>query len=259
LILDDIIDHKRREVEEAKRREPLSRLQERISPRKPGRFLEAISKPERLCLIAELKKASPSRGVICADFDPPAIARKYAEGGASALSVLTDKKFFQGDASYLAQAREASGLPALRKDFIIDEYQVWESAAIGADSILLIVAALSPDQLKDYLQLATEIGLDSLVEVHDADQLDIALKAESQIVGINNRDLRTFKTELRVTLELAKEIPAERLIVSESGIHTGEDARRVRDAGANAILVGEALMTSGDISGKIRELIGDQS
>ena len=256
MILDDIIEHKSREVEEARKRDPLSKLQERVLPRKSGRFLEAISKPGCLCLIAELKKASPSRGVICADFDPPAIALKYTEGGASAVSVLTDVKYFQGDASYLAQAREASGLPALRKDFIIDEYQIWESAVIGADSILLIVAALSPVQLKDYLQLATEIGLDSLVEVHDGEQLDIALEAKAQIVGINNRDLRTFKTNIQVTLELAKEIPVDRVIVSESGIHTGEDARTVRDAGANAILVGEALMTSADISGKIQELIG---
>jgi len=170
--------------------------------------------------------------------------------------VLTDVKFFQGDAAYLTQAKQASGLSALRKDFIIDEYQIWESAVLGADCILLIVAALSFAQLKDYVQLATEIGLDALVEVHDGKQLDNALKADARIVGINNRDLRTFKTDLQVTLDLSKRIPADRVIVSESGIHTGKDARLVRDAGANAILVGEALMTSADISGKIRELIG---
>jgi indole-3-glycerol phosphate synthase len=257
LILDDIIEHKRREINEAKKLTPLAGLQERVSFRKPGRFREAISKPGCLCLIAELKKASPSRGVICTDFDPPAIARRYVEGGASAISVLTDVKFFQGETSYLVQAREASGLPALRKDFIIDEHQIWESAVIEADSVLLIVAALSSGQLKDYLQLSTEIGLDVLVEVHDGGQLDTALNAGAQIVGINNRDLQTFTTDLNVTLQLAKEIPEDRVVVSESGIHTGEDAHRVRDAGADAILVGEALMTSADVSDKIRELIGD--
>ncbi len=258
MILDDIIDHKRREIQEVKKRNPLAALRERVVPREAGLFAEAISNPDRLCLIAEVKKASPSRGVLCPEFDPPAIARIYAENGASALSVLTDSKYFQGDVFHLTQAKGACGLPALRKDFTIDEYQVWESAAIGADAILLIVAALSEGQLRDYLQLASELGLDSLVEVHDRMQLEAALGAGARIIGINNRDLGTFKTDVAVTLRLAKEIPAGHIIVSESGIHTRDDARRVREAGADAILVGEALMTSGDVSGKIRELIGDQ-
>jgi len=258
LILDDIIDHKRRELDEAKKQIPLRELRERVVARTPGTFRKAISAPDRLCLIAEVKKASPSRGVLCADFDPPSIARRYAEGGASALSVLTDAKFFQGCAEDLVRAKEASRLPTLRKDFIIDEYQIWETAAIGADAVLLIVAVLSPGQLKDYLQLAGEVGLDALVEVHDRDQLGTALKADAEIIGINNRDLRTFKTAMGVTLSLAKDIPEDRVLVSESGIHTREDTQKLREAGANAILVGEALMTSPDISDKILELIGDQ-
>lgn len=258
MILDDIIDHKRREVEEARKQNPLAALRKRVASREPGRFAEAISKQGRLCLIAEVKKASPSRGVLRPDFDPAAIARKYAESRASAISVLTDSKYFQGDASHLKQAKQASGLPALRKDFTIDEYQIWESAAIGADALLLIVAALSEKQLRDYLRTASDLGLDSLVEIHDRQQLAMALDAGARIIGINNRDLRTFKTDVGITLQLAKEIPAGHIIVSESGIHTREDALNVRRAGANAILVGEALMTSGDVSGKIRELIGDQ-
>ncbi len=256
MILDDIVEHKRREVDEAKRRNPIEKLRERVAPRESGGFRKAVGQPGRLCLIAEIKKASPSRGVIRADFDPAAIARSYADGGASAISVLTDAKYFQGDVAHLVQARDESGLPVLRKDFIIDEYQIWESAAIGADAALLIVAALDAGQLKDYLQLAGEVGLDALVEAHDAAEIETALDAGAEIVGINNRDLRTFKTDIETTLRLAERIPNDRVTVSESGIHTREDAQKVRDAGANAILVGEALMTCDDVSGKIRELIG---
>jgi indole-3-glycerol phosphate synthase len=256
LILDEIIESKRREVDDAKRRDPIAKLRERVTPREPGRFRAAIGEPGRLNLIAEIKKASPSRGVIRADFDPAAIARSYADGGASAISVLTDAKYFQGDVSYLALAREESGLPILRKDFIIDEHQIWETAALDADALLLIVAALDAVQLKEYLQLAGEVGLDALVEAHDASEIEAALDAGAGIVGINNRDLRTFETDIETTLRLAEQIPKDRVIVSESGIHTREDAQKVRDAGANAILVGEALMTCADISGKIRELTG---
>ncbi len=255
MILDDIIDHKRREVSDAKARSSIAQLRDRVSPGKPGRFQNAISRPGRLCLIAEVKKASPSRGVICENFDPSAIAATYANNGASAISVLTDRKYFQGDPSHLKEAREASGLPTLRKDFIIDEYQVWETASIGADAVLLIVAALSENQLKEYLALASEIGLDALVEVHDQEQLTVALDAGSNIIGINNRDLRTFETDIDTTVKLAGKISDERVLVSESGIHTRADAQRVKAAGANAILVGEALMKSGDVGAKIRELI----
>ena len=258
MILDDIIEHKRREIGEIKKRNPLPSLQERVTSRKAGEFSSAISAPKRICLIAEIKKASPSRGVLCTDFNPSRFARLYSDSGASAMSVLTDSNFFQGDIAHLVEAKEASGLPVLRKDFIIDEYQIWETAAIGADALLLIVAALSGEQLHEYIELAHEVGLDALVEVHDEKQLGQALEAGAKIVGINNRDLRTFKTDLATTLRLAPDIPPGHIIVSESGIHTAADVKKVRQAGVNAILVGEALMTSGDIPGKIRELTGDQ-
>ncbi|RJP72788.1 MAG: indole-3-glycerol phosphate synthase TrpC [Candidatus Abyssobacteria bacterium SURF_17] len=258
-MLDDILAHKRREVSEARKRNPLTALQEQISVREHTAFSRAISAQGRVCLIAEIKKASPSRGVIRADFDPLALARDYAAAGASAISVLTDAKYFQGDPSHLQTAKLASRLPVLRKDFIIDEYQIWESAAIGADAILLIVAALSESQLRDCLALASRLALDALVEVHDREQLRTALAAGAHIIGINNRDLKTFTTDLAVTLRLAPEVPHGHIIVSESGIHTRDDVRRVAEAGVNAILVGEALMASPDIPAKIRELIGDQS
>jgi indole-3-glycerol phosphate synthase len=259
LILDDIIAHKRGEVQAAKAKTPLDKLQKSVTPREPGTFVKALSVPGRTCLIAEIKKASPSRGLLRADFDPSELARTYEESGASAISVLTDAKYFQGDASHLKQAKAVSRLPVLRKDFIVDAYQIWESVAIGADAILLIVAALGKDRLCDYVQKAYEAGLDALVEVHDKKQLDMALLAGARIIGINNRDLRTFRTHLEVTLRLAPEVPDGNIIVSESGIHTREDVRKVAHAGVHAILVGEALVTSTDIPGKIRELIGDQS
>ncbi|GAB4347092.1 MAG: indole-3-glycerol phosphate synthase TrpC [Candidatus Abyssubacteria bacterium] len=259
MILGDIIRHKRLEVEASKKLVPPAELQLRVVPRSPCLFRQALSVAGQLSLIAEIKKASPSRGVLRADFDPAALARAYAEGGASALSVLTDTKYFQGEASHLKVARESARLPTLRKDFIIDEYQVWESAAIGADALLLIVAALEDHQLRDYLGLASELGLDALVEVHDRGQLERALGAGAEIIGINNRDLRTFETDIGVTLKLAPQVPDGHIIVSESGIHTGEDARKLRGVGVNAILVGEALMTSWDIAKKIRELTVDES
>ncbi len=258
MILDDIIEQKRREVAQAKERIPLAELRDRVAPRSPGAFAKAISAEGRICLIAEIKKASPSRGVLRRDFDPSALARLYAEGGASAISVLTDAKYFQGDPSHLKEAKEASRLPVIRKDFIIDEYQVWESAAIGADALLLIVAALTAEQLRSYLGLASPVGLDVLVEVHDGEQLETALDAGARIIGINNRDLRTFETDLEVTLRLAPKAPPGHIIVSESGILTREDVRKVRQAGVDAILVGEALVTSADIPAKMRELTGDQ-
>ena len=258
MILDDIIEHKRREIGDKKKQNPLPSLHERITSNKIGEFSTAISAPERICLIAEIKKASPSRGVLCADFNPSRFAKLYADSGASAMSVLTDSRYFQGDVSHLREAKEASGLPVLRKDFIVDEYQIWETAALGADAMLLIVAALSGEQLHEYLGLASEVGLDALVEVHDEGQLGLALEAGAKIIGINNRDLKTFKTDLDTTLRLAPDIPRGHIIVSESGIHTAADVRKVREAGVNAILVGEALMTSADIPGKIRELTGDK-
>lgn len=256
MILDEIIEHKRHEVSESKKRHSLANLRGSIVARKAGRFAGAIGTADTLSLIAEVKKASPSRGVLRTAFNPSELAALYLKGGASAISVLTDSRYFQGDISHMVQAKEAAGLPVLRKDFIIDEYQIWESAAVGADAILLIVAGLAGTQLSEYLQLASEIGLDALVEVHDRVQLDSALKAGARIIGINNRDLRIFKTDIKTTLELAPDVPDGHILVSESGIHTREDARKVREAGADAILVGESLVTSDDIPAKIQELIG---
>lgn len=259
MILDDIIDHKRREIAGVKRRHPLPVVQKKCLPRRPGTFGSALETPDHISLIAEIKKASPSRGVLSTDFDPSHIAALYAKSGAAAISVLTDSRYFQGDASHLKQAKEAAELPILRKDFVIDDYQIWETAAMGADAVLLIVAVLAHDQLHGYLKRAGEIGLDALVEVHDAEELWMALDAGARIIGINNRDLKTFTTDIDTTLQLAPEVPSGHIIVSESGIHTAEDVRKVRQAGVDAILVGEALMTSADIPRAIRELIGGQS
>jgi indole-3-glycerol phosphate synthase len=241
-------------------------------------FLAALRKPRHgdIALIAEVKKASPSAGVICKDFDPVRIAKEYEAAGASCLSVLTDEKFFQGSLEYLCQIRAAVKLPLLRKDFIIDERQILEAIEGGADAILLIVAILSNERLAKFHSLATEAGLAVLVEVHDEAELERALKISPALVGVNNRDLKTFKVDLATTERLAATIsgtgilpvcpPNEThrqdacatttLLVAESGIHTRADVERLRKCGANAILVGESLMRGGDIKSKIRELIG---
>jgi indole-3-glycerol phosphate synthase len=215
-----------------------------------------------IALIAEVKKASPSAGVICKDFDPVRIAKEYEAAGASCLSVLTDEKFFQGSLEYLRQIRAAVKLPLLRKDFIIDERQILEAIEWGADAILLIVAILSDAQLAKFHSLATEAGLAVLVEVHDEVELKRALKISPALVGVNNRNLKTFKVDLATTEKLAVKISPSlatrhsSLLVAESGIHTRADVERLKKCGANAILVGESLMRGGDIKSKIRELIG---
>ncbi len=193
-------------------------------------------------VIAEIKRASPSRGIIREDFDPAEIARSYAEGGATCLSVLTDRDFFQGADAYLQQARAACSLPVLRKDFIIDPYQIHESRILGADCILLIVTVLSDAQLRDFSALAQQLGMDVLVEVHDAEELERALALDLPLVGINNRNLRTFETSLQTTLELLPLIPPQQIVVTESAIHSEEDVRMMRAHGVHAFLVGEALM-----------------
>ncbi|MBI3416594.1 MAG: indole-3-glycerol phosphate synthase TrpC [Verrucomicrobia bacterium] len=215
----------------------------------------------QVALIAEVKKASPSAGVICADFDPVRIARQYEAAGASCLSVLTDEIFFQGSLDYLRRIRAAVKLPLLRKDFIIDERQILEAIEWGADAILLIVAILSDAQLKQFHSLATEAGLAALVEVHDEAELDRALAAGAQLIGVNNRDLKTFKVDLATTERLAAKLAAsahgqDKLLVAESGIHTRADVERLARCGAKAILVGESLMKHGDIAAKVGELLG---
>jgi indole-3-glycerol phosphate synthase len=205
-------------------------------------------------VIAEIKKASPSKGIIRANFDPVEIAKSYAEAGATCLSVLTDIDFFQGFDAYLVDARNACDLPVIRKDFIVDAYQVYEARVMGADCILLIVAALDDAKLTELSDLAAELGLDVLVEVHDEAELERALKLPNKLVGINNRNLRTFETSLDTTLSMLDKIPDDRLVVTESGIHTPEDIKLMRDNNVNCFLVGEAFMVAEDPGEKLREL-----
>ena len=219
-------------------------------------FAGALRRQQGVALIAEVKKASPSAGIIRADFDPVRIAGEYEAAGAVALSVLTDKKFFQGELAYLRQIRATVRLPLLRKDFIIDELQIHEAVAAGADAVLLIAAILDDAQLLAYRQLAGQLKLAALVEVHDDRELARALAAGAEIIGINNRNLKTFQVDLATTERLAAQIPAGKTIVAESGIHTRADVARVAAAGVHAILVGESLMRSDNIAGKIRELLG---
>jgi indole-3-glycerol phosphate synthase len=208
----------------------------------------------RAGVIAEVKKASPSKGVLRADFQPAAIAESYAKGGASCLSVLTDEQFFQGATDYLKQARAACELPVIRKDFLVDLYQVYEARAMGADAILLIVAALDHGLMAELEACAQELGMDVLVEVHDADELNAALRLKTRLLGINNRNLRTFEVTLDTTLGLLPTIPAERLVVTESGILAPADVKRMRDANVHAFLVGEAFMRAPDPGTELRRL-----
>ena len=220
-------------------------------------FAAAVDRgPDALGLIAEVKKASPSAGVIAADFDPVEIARRYEAAGAHAVSVLTDEQFFQGSLAYLSRIREAIGLPILRKDFILHEVQIHEAAVAGADAVLLIVAALEQEQLEALHREAELCQLDALVEVHTREELDRALEADARFIGINNRNLATFQVNLATTEELSEDVPDGIVLVSESGLKTREDAQRVLGSGCNAILVGESLMRSGDIGLQVNELIG---
>ena len=249
-ILRRILEVKAVEVAAARKRLPLAALHERaggaLAPRDFVGALRSKISAGRAAVIAEIKKASPSRGVLREDFDPDAIARAYARHGAACLSVLTDRTFFQGHAEHLAAARAASGLPVLRKDFIIDPYQVAEARAMGADCILLIAAALDPVQMRELESAASELGMAVLVEVHDRGELESALALRTPLVGINNRDLRTFQTRLETTLGLLAAIPDDRIAITESGIMRPQDVRRMREAGVHAFLVGEAFMRADD-------------
>jgi len=209
-------------------------------------------------VIAEIKKKSPSKGVLRENFDPAAIAASYEQGGATCLSVLTDEDFFAGADAYLEQAHDVSSLPVLRKDFTIDPYQVYEARAMGADCVLLIVAALGDAMLRELSQLAVHLEMDVLVEVHDEAELERALPLQVPMVGINNRDLRTFQTTLDTTLNLLEEIPDDKLVVTESGIHTSEDVARMRQHGVNAFLIGEAFMKAEEPGQKLRELFSER-
>ena len=253
--LDEIIAHKRTEIERIK---PLTeKLRHAALERNEFRsFYAALHQgPEHLAIIAEVKKASPSVGVIAEDFDPVAVATTYDRGGASAISVLTDEKFFQGHLSYLARIRSQTNAPLLRKDFIVDEVQIYESAVAGADAILLIVAVLTDSELKHLLKVAASCQLDVLVEVHDRPELDRALETDACIIGINNRNLKTFEVDLHTTEDLSEDVPEDIILVSESGIKTPAEARQVYEWGANAILVGEGLMRSPDPAAAIQSFM----
>jgi indole-3-glycerol phosphate synthase len=256
MILDKIIARKKLEVERQKKHRSLAEIRQNLILADADRgFTESISVPGRVSLIAEIKRASPSRGIIRSDFDPEAIARIYEDNGAAAISVLTDMAFFQGDLSFLAKVRSVtSSVPILRKDFIIDEYQIYQSRLAGADAILLIAAVLDLPTLRRFLSVAYDIGLNCLVEVHTEDELSRVLNTDAAVIGINNRDLRTFKTDIRTTARLMQIMPKDRLVVSESGISSKEDVDFLRKHGVHAMLVGESLMRSDDIGSKMRQL-----
>jgi indole-3-glycerol phosphate synthase len=259
-ILQQILASKRAEVEQAQRMVPLSRMQQVAEVRGELRdFTGAVTSTiaaGKAAVIAEIKKASPSKGVLRADFDPAAIAESYRKHGATCLSVLTDQKYFAGAPQFLHQAREASGLPALRKDFIVDAYQVFEARALGADAILLIVAALDDDALSRFCALAQSLGMAVLVEVHDAPELGRALRLPTPLIGINNRNLRTFETSLAVTLDLLSQVGRDRIVVSESGIAGADDVARLRAAGVHCFLVGEAFMRAPDPGVELKRIFG---
>jgi indole-3-glycerol phosphate synthase len=260
-ILDTIVEQKKIEVAKLPARIIASGdLRDAMLERNERRdFIAALKNPKRgsVALIAEVKKASPSAGIICKDFDPIRIAKEYEAAGASCLSILTDEKFFQGSLDYLKQIREAVKLPLLRKDFIIDERQILEAIEWGADAILLIVSILSDEQMEKFHQLATQARLAVLVEVHDEAELVRALKINPPLIGVNNRDLKTFKVDLATTEKLATKIDLKKtLLVGESGIHSRADVQRLERCGAKAILVGESLVKDGNISQKISEVLG---
>lgn len=259
-ILRKIIARKYEEIAERKGKTPLAQLLVQARDQGPvrgfARALQARAAQERAAVIAEIKKASPSKGVIRADFDPVAIARSYEAAGAACLSVLTDVDFFQGADLYLQQARAATALPVIRKDFLVDEYQVVEARALGADCVLLIVAALDPTQLRDLNQQALELGLDVLVEVHDRGELELALQLPNQLIGINNRNLHTFDVSLQTTFDLLPLIPRDRLVITESGILSRGDVAVMQQHGVYGYLVGESFMRAADPGKKLAELFG---
>lgn len=233
-----------------------ARLKDAPAPRAFVGAIEARLRGGKPAVIAEIKKASPSKGLLCADFGPADIARSYQHAGAACLSVLTDKDFFQGADEHLTQARAACSLPVLRKDFIVDSYQVYEARTIGADCILLIVAALDDGALREFAALARELRMGVLVEVHDAAELDRALALDARLIGVNNRNLRTFETRLATTLDLLPRIPKDRIVVTESGILTPDDVALMRRNGVQAFLVGEAFMRAGDPGARLADLFG---
>jgi len=256
MILEKIIEVKRAEVAKRKEAAPLSRLKEAAAAAPPARDFQRALEGSRCAIIAEVKRRSPSRGVIREDFDPAGIARAYEAHGAAAVSVLTDETFFGGNDADLSAVRSAVSLPVLRKEFIVDPYQIREARAIGADAVLLIAALLAEGELRDFRELAASVGMAALVEVHSRAELDKAIGSGANIIGINNRDLGTFVTDIGTSLALAPLIPADRIVVSESGIRTRADIEVLMQAGIGAFLIGETLMAAPDSGLKLAELLG---
>jgi indole-3-glycerol phosphate synthase len=257
MILNEIVSHNSQELELKKRSLPMTELRNMVLHQPPPLDLASGLCGEGIQLIAEVKKASPSRGIIRPDFDPVEIAKIYADNGASAISVLTETRYFQGSLNHLADIRNAlhKKIPLLRKDFIFDPYQIYESRAYGADSLLLIVAILKPAKLQELLQLSHELHMSCLVEVHNEAEVEIALKSEAKIIGINNRDLTNLSVDIANTERLRPLIPPDRIVVSESGIKERKDIERLRQLGVNAVIVGESLMSAPNIATKMRELL----
>lgn len=255
MIISRIIEEKRKVVEDAKKARPQEGLMREASAvYVKSAFKKNISRPHQINLIAEIKKASPSKGILRGDFHPVKIATTYQANGAAAISVLTDERFFEGKLSYIKDVKERVSLPVLRKDFIIDEYQIYETVVSGADAMLLIADLLSQDELNRFYRIAADLGLDVLVEAHNEEDIDKAVKANAAIIGINNRDLHTFKVDLETTPKLIRQIPDDKVVVSESGIKTYEDIMFMKSLGVNAVLIGEAFMESDDIAAKMKEL-----
>ncbi len=256
-ILDKIVATKRQEIEQSKQLVSAESLEHACLDADPARdFCYALNSADGIAIIAEVKKASPSAGVLRADFDPVNIATIYAEHGAAAISVLTDAPYFQGHLSYLKDVRSAIAVPVLRKDFILERYQLLEARAAGADAVLLIAEILPDDRIATLLAETRALGMQALVELYDADNLPRVLDAGAEVIGINNRDLRSFVTRLEHTLELRQRIPGDRLVVSESGIRTRDDLVRLRQAGVKAVLIGETFMRADDIGSKVYEFRG---
>lgn len=258
MILDQIVADNRLELEARKRSLPLAELRRVALEQPPPLDFASVLRGDRIKLIAEIKKASPSRGIIRSDFNPVEIAQTYADNGASAISVLTESRYFQGSLEHLKDIKDTLGnkkLPLLRKDFIFDPYQVYESRAYGADGLLLIVAILNSEKLDELIRLSHELGMSCLVEVHDEAELGIALRSQARIIGINNRDLSTFAVNLATTGHLRPLIPADRIVVSESGIKDRSDIEKLSNCGVDAVLVGESLMSASNIAAKMRGLL----
>ncbi len=258
MILDKIVTHKRIQLQNEKNAIPLEVIKEQLEKgnlSKPLDFEAALRKPGEVTLIAEVKKASPSKGIMCENFDPMGIALQYYKSGANAISVLTEKEFFLGDDKYLTGIKKEVSIPVLRKDFIIDPYQIYQARLIGADAILLITSILSDEELLVFQEIAGDIGLGCLVETHDEEEMERAIKSRASIIGINNRNLNNFEVSLKTTEGLIGMMPDKVVKVSESGIKCHSDIEYLKSLGVNAVLIGETLVRSGDIQGKINELL----